>query len=122
MDLIFQFGRILAVCFLAELLAGFLPLPIPASVYGLILMLLSLRLGILKLAQVKKAAAFLVSILPLLFLPAAVGVLELLSELKNLLLPCLLAVVPVTVLVMAASGRTTQAIQRLQKRKEHPHG
>ena len=113
MTLIFQFGRILFVCFLAEVLAALLPLPIPASVYGLLLMLAALGLKILKPEQVKQASSFLVNILPILFLVPAVGIMALWEELRAFLLPCLLAAVPVTILVMAASGLTTQWVQKL---------
>lgn len=111
MALIFQFGRILLVCFLAELLAKLLPLPIPASVYGLLLMLAALGLKLIRVEQVKKASSFLVGILPILFLVPAVGIMTLWTELKAFLLPCVLAAVPVTVLVMAASGLVTQWVQ-----------
>ena len=116
MTLIFQFGRILAVCFLAEGLAALLPLPIPASVYGLLLMLAALGLKILKPEQVKQASSFLVNILPILFLVPAVGIMALWEELRAFLLPCLLAAVPVTILVMAASGLTTQLVQKLGRK------
>ncbi len=112
MKYIFQFARILLICFLGEVLAYFLPLPVPASVYGLVLMLLALTMGIYKLEDVKEAGAFLIGIMPLLFVPAAAGVMELWSELAAMLLPCLVAVVPVTLLVMAVTGRVTQAVQR----------
>ena len=108
----FQFGRSLAVCFLGELLAAGLPLPVPASVYGLALMAAALRLGLLRLEQVKEAGDFLVSILPLLCVPAAVGVMDLWAELGAMVLPCLLAIGPVTLLVMAVSGRVTQRCLR----------
>ena len=62
-------------------------------------------------------ATFLVGILPILFLVPAVGIMSLWAELKAFLLPCLLAAVPVTVLVMAASGLVTQRVQRLGKKK-----
>ncbi len=117
MSLLFQFGWILLVCFLAEVLAAVVPLPIPASVYGLVLMLAALGLKLIKVEQVKKASSFLVGILPILFLVPAVGVMSLWAELKAFLLPCLLAAVPVTVLVMAASGLVTQRVQRLGKKK-----
>ena len=112
MKYIFQFARILLICFLGEVLAYFLPLPVPASVYGLVLMLLALTMGIYKLEDVKEAGAFLIGIMPLLFVPAAAGVMELWSELAAMLIPCLVAVVPVTLLVMAVTGRVTQAVQR----------
>lgn len=116
MSLIFEFGRILAVCFLAEGLAVLLPLPIPASVYGLLLMLAALALKLIKVEQVKRASGFLVGILPILFLVPAVGIMKLWDELRAFLLPCVLAAVPITVLVMAVSGKATQWIQRLSER------
>ena len=71
MDLIFQFLRIMVFCFAGELCYNFLPLPIPASVYGLLLLLAALKLGWVKLEQVRTAALFLIGIFPLLFVPAA---------------------------------------------------
>ena len=113
MKYIFQFCRILLVCLLGELLAHVLPLPVPASVYGLVLLLAALRLGIFKLEQVKEAGSFLTGILPLLFIPAAAGVMDLWTELEAMLLPCLIAVVPVTLLVMGVTGRVTQKTRRM---------
>lgn len=118
MSLIFQFGRILFICFLAEVLAALLPLPIPASVYGLLLMLAALGLKLIRVDQVKQASSFLVGILPILFLVPAVGIMSLWTELRAFLLPCVLAAVPVTVLVMAVSGMATQWIQSFGKKKE----
>lgn len=54
----------------------------------------------------------------MLFVPAAAGVMELWAELGAMLLPALIAIIPVTVLVFAAAGRTTQA---LIHRKEGKH-
>mgnify|MGYP004432947441 CR=1 FL=1 len=62
MDLIFQFLRIMVFCFAGELCYNFLPLPIPASVYGLLLLLAALKLGWVKLEQVRTAALFLIGI------------------------------------------------------------
>ena len=118
---LFQFARILAFCFLGEILYAVLPLPIPASVYGLILLLLALRLGIVKLEQVKEVGLFLTGIFPLLFVPAAAGVMELWAEMGNMLLPIIIAIVPVTVLVLASAGRTTQALTSRRKNKEAAH-
>lgn len=113
MKYVFQFCRILLVCLLGEVLAHVLPLPIPASVYGLVLLLAALKLGVLRLDQVKETGNFLIGILPLLFVPAAVGVMDLWEELGAMLLPCLIAVIPVTLLVMGVSGRVTQRARRM---------
>lgn len=97
---IFQFARITAFCLAGEVLAAVLPLPIPASVYGLLLLAAALKFGVLKLDQVRETGLFLTGIFPLLFVPAAAGVMELGSQLMNLLLPAVLAIVPITALVM----------------------
>lgn len=112
MKYLFQFGRILAFCLAGELLHTLLPLPIPASVYGLALLLAALVTGLVRLDQVREAALFLTGIFPLLFVPAAAGVMDLLPEISAMLLPILLAVGAVTVLVMAVAGRVTQALAR----------
>ena len=112
---LFQFARILAFCFLGEILYAVLPLPIPASVYGLMLLLAALRFGVVKLEQVRTAALFLTGIFPLLFVPAAAGVMDLWADLQAMLVPVLLALIPITILVMTVSGCVTQ---RLAERKE----
>ena len=112
MSYIFQFCRILAVCFLGEILANLLPLPIPASVYGLILLLIALKTGIFRLEQVRDAGKFLISIMSMLFIPAAVGVMELWDDLGTMLLPCVIATGPITILVMGLTGLITQNVQR----------
>ena len=113
---LFQFTRILAFCFLGEILHAVLPLPIPASIYGLILLLLALRLKVVRLEDVKEVGLFLTGIFPLLFVPAAAGVMELWAEMGNMLLPILLAIFPVTVLVLITSGHTTQALVRRKQK------
>ena len=71
-----QFAIILAVCLLGEGLKALLPLPIPASIYGLVLMLVFLMTGLLRLDQVENAADFLIQIMSPMFIPAAVGLME----------------------------------------------
>lgn len=90
MRYLFQFARLLAFCCVGELLHTFLPLPIPASVYGLLLLLAALCTGIVRLEQVQEAGIFLTGIFPLLFVPAAAGVMDLWAELGKMLLarPC----------------------------------
>ena len=112
MKFVKQFMTILAISFVGELLHSLLPLPVPASIYGLILLLAALKTGIVRLEQVKEVGNFLTGIFPLLFVPAAVGVMELWGELGEMIIPILLAIVPVTILVLASAGRTTQSFSR----------
>ena len=113
-----QFGIILAVTFLGEALKYVIPLPIPASIYGLVLMLLALCTGILKLDQVKEAATFLIEIMPMMFIPAAVGIIEQVEELKSVLLPALLITVVTTFFVMTVTGKMTELILKKQRRNK----
>lgn len=105
-----QFMIILLISFLGEVLKMFIPLPIPASVYGLVLMLICLMTGILKTTQVKDAAFFLIEIMPVMFIPAAAGLIDSWSVLKPLLLPIMVITIVITVLVMVVTGRIAQMI------------
>ena len=100
-----QFMIILLISFLGEVLKMFIPLPIPASVYGLVLMLVCLMTGILKTSQVKDAAFFLIEIMPVMFIPAAAGLIDSWGVLRPLILPIMVITVVITVFVMAVTGR-----------------
>lgn len=105
-----QFMIILLISFLGEILKLFIPLPIPASVYGLVLMLVCLMTGVLKTSQVKDAAFFLIEIMPVMFIPAAAGLIDSWGVLRPLLLPIMVITVVITVLVMVVTGRVAQMI------------
>ena len=64
---------ILLFSFIGEFFRMVIPLPVPASVYGLVLLLAALLTGVIKLDQVEGAADFLIEIMPVMFIPAAVG-------------------------------------------------
>ena len=105
-----QFMIILLLSFLGEVLKMFIPLPIPASVYGLVLMLVCLMTGVLKTSQVKDAAFFLIEIMPVMFIPAAAGLIDSWKVLQPLLLPILVITVVITVFVMVVTGKVAQMI------------
>ena len=105
-----QFMIILLLSFLGEVLKMFIPLPIPASVYGLVLMLLCLVTAILKTSQVKDAAFFLIEIMPVMFIPAAAGLIDSWKVLQPLLLPILVITVVITIFVMVVTGKIAQMI------------
>jgi holin-like protein len=112
-----QFGIILAVTFLGEVLKYMIPLPIPASIYGLVLMLAALKWEIIPLESVQGAGNFLIEIMPLMFIPAAVGLLTSWDDLKSIFLPVIIITVVSTVLVMVIVGRVTQFVIHTEKRK-----
>lgn len=113
-----QFAMILLVSFAGELLNYLLPLPVPASIYGLVLMLVCLLTGIIKLDAVRDTACFLIEIMPLMFIPAAVGLMASWSVIKENLLAYLVIAVVTTVVVMTVSGLVTQGVLKRNEKGE----
>lgn len=107
-----QFFIILGFSFAGEVLHALISLQVPASIYGLVLLFIALMAGWIKLPQIRETANFLIAIMPLMFIPAGVGLLESWGELKPVLLPICVIVVVSTILVMGISGRVTQAMIR----------
>ena len=118
MKYIRQFIIIILISFIGEVLNYLLPLPIPASIYGLVLMLLGLVSGLIPLAAVKDTAYFLVEIMPLMFIPAATGLMTSWGIIRAKLFAYLAIAVITTVLVMVVSGRVTQFFLRRGRGKE----
>lgn len=113
-----QFTIILTISLLGEVLHYFIPLPVPASIYGLLLMLAALMTGVVKRDSVREAGAFLVEIMPVMFIPAAVGLLEAWGVLRPVWLPVAVITVVSTVLVMGVSGLVTQFVVRRDERRK----
>ena len=103
-----QFLIILGFTLTGEALQRVIPLPIPASVYGLALLFTALCLKIVKVEQVRDTGTFLTSILPLLFVSPAVGIVDDWALIRNNLLPILLLLVGSTVLTFGIGGRIAQ--------------
>lgn len=118
MKYIRQFGLILAVTFLGEILKMILPFKIPSSIYGLVLMFLALQFKVIQLDQVREAAKYLIEIMPLMFIPAGVGLMNAWGVLKPICIPVIVITIVSTIVVMGISGRVTQFVIRLEKRNK----
>lgn len=110
-----QFMILLAITLLGEIFRAVIPLPIPAGIYGMVLLFICLCMGVVKVSQVEGAADFLIEIMPLFFVPAGVGLMTKWSQLQSLLVPVLLALFIITVLVMVVTGHVTQFFVRRTK-------
>lgn len=113
-----QLFIILLIAFLGEGLKELLPLPIPASIYGMALLFLGLLTKIVKLEQVSETGKFLIEIMPVMFIPAGVGLMSSWGVLKPLLLPVGVITVVTLMTVMGVSGRLAQAVIRRRKKQE----
>ncbi len=106
---------IATVTFTAELLKFVIPLPIPASIYGLLLLFTLLKTGILKLSQVEDVGGLLLELMPLLLVPTSVSFINAMDAVRDMLFPVLLSGLVGTMLVMFVTGRVTQ--WRIRKRE-----
>ena len=117
MKYIKQLAIILTISFIAELMEYLIPIPVAASIYGLVLMLIGLITKIIPLEKVEGAADFLVEIMPIMFIPPTVGIMTSVEALKEMLVPlCVISVVS-TVLIMVVTGRVSQRIIRRSNRQ-----
>ena len=113
-----QFIIILAVSFIWEVLSYLIPLPVPASIYGIVIMFLGLLTGLIPLRAVKETGLFLVEIMPVMFIPAAVGLIESWGVIKQSWVSYLFIMVATTAGVMVVAGRVTQLLIRKGNRHE----
>lgn len=109
---------IMAFTFIGEALNKLLPLPIPAGVYGLVLLLAGLITGIVKLEDVETTGGFLLDTMTLMFIPAAVGVMSVTDILLPVLVPYLVIIAASTVLVMVVTGIVASFVLKGSEKKE----
>ena len=110
-----QFLIILVISYAGELLKYVLPLPSPASIYGMVILLVGLLTGWIALDAVKDVGKFLIEIMPVMFIPAGVGLMSSWGILKPLILPVSIITVVTIVTVMAATGKVSQWVIRKGK-------
>lgn len=112
MKYISQLLIILGFTFAGEALQRLIPVSIPASVYGLALLFLALCLKIVKVDQVKEVGGFLTSLLPLLFVSPAVGIVDNWNLIQPQLLGIVLLLLASTLLTFGISGLLTKLCNR----------
>lgn len=119
MKLLKQFLLIILVTCIGEIIRYVVPLPIPASIYGLVLMFILLYTGVIKLGQVKTAAQFLIEIMPVMFIPAAVALMDSWSALQPILIPALVTIIVCNIVVMVVTGKTAEFIIKKDRKGEN---
>lgn len=107
-----QFLIILAISLIGEILKVVLPLPIPASIYGMVIMFVCLLTGVIKLDQVRETGKFLIEIMPVMFIPAGVGLMSSWNVLQPVLVPVSIITVITIFTVMGVTGIISQSIIR----------
>lgn len=105
-----QFSIILLISFIGEILNKIIPLPIPASIYGLVILFLCLQFNILKLYQVERAGRFLLEIMPAMFIPVGVGLMTSWDILKPVSIPFIAIIIVSSIITFGVSGKVTEFI------------
>lgn len=118
MKYIKQFLIIIVISLIGEVLRYCIPLPIPASIYGLVLMLAALKTKLVPLEKVKDAGKFLIDVMPVMFIPVCVELFFIWGLLKPILIPALIAIAVSTVAVIAVTGRVTQTVIKKERRRD----
>lgn len=119
MKYLIQFLIIIAFSFMGELLHYCLPLPIPASIYGIVLLFMALELKWIKVKDIRETSSFLIAVMPVMFIPAAVGLIDSWSAISNAwLLQYVVVTIVSTFVVMGVSGVLTQYVIRKGKEKK----
>lgn len=113
-----QFVVIILVSCIGELLNYIIPLPIPGSIYGMIILLLLLCLGIIEVKQIKEISDFLIEVLPVLFIPASVGIISQLEQIKNIWFQIIIITIISTMITMVVTGIVSQSIIKYKKKKK----
>lgn len=121
MQFIKQFLIILLMSVLGGFLNWLIPLPIPATVWGMLLMFAALACGLIRLNQVEHTADFFLSIMPMLFIPYAVGLMDSYRLLAEHALPILAITLASFFLCFAVTGKTADFIIARSNRKEGHH-
>lgn len=114
-----QLCLIILFSFLGEVCRAVIPFPIPASIYGMVLLFAALALKIIRVEQVRDAGSFLVSFLPVLFIAPTVNLISCWEYIRNDLAALILIIVVTTVITFAISGLVAQWISRRKGAKDH---
>lgn len=117
MKFVKQLMIILLFSFIGELLNSIIPLSIPASIYGMILLFIALATKIIKLEQIEDTAEYLLSIMLIFFVPSAVGIMDTFFTYQSSMLPIIIIVIISTITVLIVTGITSQLIIKLTSKK-----
>jgi holin-like protein len=117
MKYLIQFLIIITFSFLGEAIHHLLPLPIPASIYGIVLLFTALELKWIKVKDIFEASSFLIVIMPVMFIPSAVGLVDSWGSIGRNWLAYIIITVVTTFVVMASAGLVTQYVIRKGKGK-----
>lgn len=108
---------IIVITLIAEVLSHVLPVPLPASIYGMVILFVCLMTGVIKLEQVENVGEWLIAVMPAMFVVPGAGFITSWASLQPHLLSWSVIISVTTILVMAVAGLIAQSLQKRQNAK-----
>ena len=112
-----QFLIIIMISLIGEVMHYFIPLPVPASIYGMAILFVGLVTKIIPLDYVKDAGKLMIEIMPVMFIPAGVGLMASFGVLKPMIIPFCVVLIVTVVTVIIITGHVSQFIIKSGKKK-----
>lgn len=109
---------IIMITLIAEVLSHTLPLPLPASIYGMVILFICLMTGVIKLDQVESVGEWLIAVMPAMFVVPGAGFITSWSSLQPHLLSWSVIISVTTIVIMAVAGLLAQYLQNRQNAKQ----
>ncbi len=114
-----QLTIIILISFISEIMGYYIPLPVPASVYGLVLMFILLCTKIIKLSDVENVADFFLQIMPFMFVAPTVSLITSFDAIKGSVLWLLIICFVSAVCTIAITGLVAQLVIRIKGAKKN---
>ncbi len=121
MNIMGELAILFGVCLAAEGIAALLPVPFPASVIGMLLLLGLLLYRGVKERHICRACGFLSDNMSFFFVAPCVGLLKYADHLMECLLPFVFIAIITTPIVYFATAWTIQLTLALRRRKGKHH-
>jgi len=116
MKILKELSIIIGITLAGEVLNKCLPFPVPAGVYGMFLLLLLLCMGVVKIEHVETTVNFVLEIMPILFIPSTVGLMDSYAEAKEILVPMVVISAVSTIAVLVTTGKVAEGVLAIRKK------
>ena len=116
--IICQIAIIFTICWISQIVEAVLPFPFPASVIGMVLLLILLLVRALKVDHIREKSDFLLSNMAFFFIPAGVSIINYFDILAGSLVPLLVICLVSTLLTFAVTAWAVQLTRHLMDRRK----
>lgn len=116
--IICQIAIIFTICWISQIVEAILPFPFPASVIGMVLLLILLLVRVLKVDHIREKSDFLLSNMAFFFIPAGVSIINYFDILASNLIPLLIICFVSTLLTFAVTAYAVRLTRHLMNRRK----